>query len=270
MHHAWLLAGPEGSGKAAFASQAAAELVGAPDAPSSGTHPDILHLQREPKDAAEVKKAEEGKPFALARNIAIDQIRAMQRALTTRPTMGLRRAVIIDPANDLETSAANALLKSLEEPPSGTFFLLVAHYPARLLPTIRSRCRVVRFRPTDGLVGADQESEEEESRELGLAIGALIGTGADYGPHLAKLAAALGGKPSRDRQRTTIRLAQQLLIGNTEGASPLRFALVDRTYTELCRLDAELAVYNYDSDLLVARIATLLSAVPASIDARDG
>jgi DNA polymerase-3 subunit delta' len=57
--------------------------------------------------------------------------------------------VIIDPADDLETGAVNALLKSLEEPPAGTFFLLVAHRIGRLLPTIRSRCRILRFAPLE-------------------------------------------------------------------------------------------------------------------------
>src|SRR5690606_7251508 len=56
-----------------------------------------------------------------------------------------RRVIIIDPADDLEKGAANALLKSLEEPPVGTHFLLVAHRPGRLLATIRSRCRLLRF-----------------------------------------------------------------------------------------------------------------------------
>jgi hypothetical protein len=59
--------------------------------------------------------------------------------------LGSRRAIIIDPADDLETSAVNALLKSLEEPPAGTYFLLVTHRLGRLLPTIRSRCRILRF-----------------------------------------------------------------------------------------------------------------------------
>jgi DNA polymerase III subunit delta' len=91
------------------------------------------------------RRSEDGKPFQLKRNINIDQIRAMQQRLHTRPTLGSRRVIIIDPADDLEKSAANALLKSLEEPPQGTHFLLVAHRPGRLLATIRSRCRMVRF-----------------------------------------------------------------------------------------------------------------------------
>jgi DNA polymerase-3 subunit delta' len=81
------------------------------------------------------------------RSIPIDEIRALQHRLTTRPTLGSRAARFIDPADDLETGAVNALLKSLEEPPAGTFFLLVTHRLGRLLPTIRSRCRILRFAP---------------------------------------------------------------------------------------------------------------------------
>src|SRR5690606_2312407 len=57
------------------------------------------------------------------------------------------RVVIVDPVDDLNTAAANALLKNLEEPPARTVFLLVAHQPARLLPTIRSRCMKIALEP---------------------------------------------------------------------------------------------------------------------------
>ena len=93
------------------------------------------------------ESGDDGKPHKLKRNISVDQIRRMQARLTTRPTLGDRRAIIVDPADDMERPAANALLKSLEEPPRGSTFLLVAHHAARLLPTIRSRCRVLRFPP---------------------------------------------------------------------------------------------------------------------------
>ena len=59
--------------------------------------------------------------------------------------MSSKRVVIIDAADDLETGAANALLKMLEEPPASTIFLLISHAPGRLLPTIRSRCRSLAF-----------------------------------------------------------------------------------------------------------------------------
>eukprot|EP01042_Synura_sphagnicola_P015176 gene15176-19194_t len=151
MHHGWMLVGREGLGKAAFAGAAAAELVAEPGVPQPDVdhHPDIHWLRPLPASEEDVKRRDDGRPYAVKRNISVDQVRGMQRRLITRPTLGSRRAVIIDAADLLEASSANALLKSLEEPPQGTFFLLVVHQPGRLLPTVRSRCQVLRFRPLE-------------------------------------------------------------------------------------------------------------------------
>ena len=150
LHHGWILAGPRGLGKAGFATRAAAALVD-PDGLNSRltekqSHPDILRIKRLPKEPP--KEGEDVDPNAeLKRSISIDQIRELQRALTMRPSMGPKRAVIIDAADDLQREGANALLKSLEEPPVGTYFLLVSHASDRLLATIRSRCQILRFEP---------------------------------------------------------------------------------------------------------------------------
>lgn len=160
LHHGWIFAGPRGIGKAGIASDFAKRLllIGAGEpvpadqlAPASehpiihllegGAHPDFACLQRLER---EDRKGESG---ALARNITVDQVRGLARLLSNAPSMGTRRVVLIDSADDLEAGAANALLKMLEEPPSGVTFLLISHAPGRLLPTIRSRCRVLRFAP---------------------------------------------------------------------------------------------------------------------------
>jgi len=162
LHHAWLLAGPQGMGKAAFASRVARFLVthgraGSGEAArlddpgdaaaaklvDAGNHPEILHLTRQAKDKSPRDKGD------LARNITIDQIRQMIRRLHLSLSLGAWRVVIIDAVDDLEGDGANALLKTLEEPPAQTIFLLVSHSPGRLLPTIRSRCRMLRFQPVD-------------------------------------------------------------------------------------------------------------------------
>nr|WP_277923605.1 DNA polymerase III subunit delta' [Sphingomonas sp. TREG-RG-20F-R18-01] len=161
LHHAWLFAGPEGIGKASFARAAAirmlAEGAGADLAPgfdvpetdrtrtliAAGSHPDYRELTRQPKEGDKTG-------LDLARSIPIAQVRALGPMFATRPSMSDRRVVIIDAVDDLERpGASNALLKSLEEPPQGTIFLLVSHAPGRLLPTIRSRCRLLRFDPLD-------------------------------------------------------------------------------------------------------------------------
>jgi DNA polymerase-3 subunit delta' len=81
----------------------------------------------------------------LARSISVDQVRGLARLFSTTPSLSPWRVVVIDAIDDLERNAANALLKSLEEPPSNCLLLLVSHAPERLLPTIRSRCRVLRL-----------------------------------------------------------------------------------------------------------------------------
>lgn len=164
LHHAWLIAGPEGVGKGAFARQAAARMLAEASEPqklspgwevpettqtahliAAGAHPDYRELVRLPKDAAKPDEA-------LARSITIAQVRSLQPLFATKPSMSARRVVIIDSIDDLERGGANALLKNLEEPPAGTIFLLVSHAPGQLLPTIRSRCRLLRFEP----LGAEQ------------------------------------------------------------------------------------------------------------------
>ena len=126
--------GDEGLGLALLESTRTRSLI------EAGSHPDYRVLARLPKDP---DKSDQD----LARSIPIAQVRALQPLFATTPSLSPRRVVIIDAIDDLERAAANALLKNLEEPPAGTIFLLVSHAPGRLLPTIRSRCRVLRFEP---------------------------------------------------------------------------------------------------------------------------
>lgn len=169
MPHAWLLAGPEGIGKAGFARRAATFLIadgdwraqkGAetlsvdPDEQvarlvANEAHPEFLWLKREVPEAKRPKDGTPGKDEDIARNITIGQVRSLLNRLRVRPGNARWRAVVIDSIDDMERSAANALLKTLEEPPAQTIFFLVSHQPGRLLPTIRSRCRVLRFSPLD-------------------------------------------------------------------------------------------------------------------------
>jgi DNA polymerase-3 subunit delta' len=158
MHHAWLLTGPQGVGKGSFARAAALRLLADAAGPrvdlpgietppdhrivklwEAGSHPDIMLLERLYRD----------KTKDFARSITVDQVRGLSRLFATSPSFSPVRVVIVDAADDMERSGANALLKLLEEPPSDAIFLLVSHAPARLLPTIRSRCRVLRFEPLD-------------------------------------------------------------------------------------------------------------------------
>jgi DNA polymerase-3 subunit delta' len=152
LHHAWLLTGPEGVGKATFAYRAARRLLGAPAEPSLGpmgsdpghavsrqvaarSHPDLMVLEREGPDGKARKV------------IPVDDARKLAEFFSKSPASAPHRVAIIDAADDLNPNAANAILKTLEEPPPRGVLLMVSHSPGRLLPTIRSRCRRLAFRP---------------------------------------------------------------------------------------------------------------------------
>lgn len=138
-----LLSGPEGVGKIQLAESLAASLLcthsAAAETPRARlpcgeckscrlmrglTHPDFLAV--EPEEAGKV--------------IKVDQIRALTDFVYARPQIAQRRVVLLHPAEAMNLNASNALLKTLEEPSADTFLILVSSHPARLLPTIRSRC----------------------------------------------------------------------------------------------------------------------------------
>ncbi|MFN3457805.1 MAG: DNA polymerase III subunit delta' [Novosphingobium sp.] len=293
MHHGWIFAGREGLGKAGFARAAAAELVaesGVPQPPVDA-HPDILALFPLPANEDEAKKRDEGKPYQLKRSISVDQIRALQRRLTTRPTLGNRRAVIIDSADLLEKSAVNALLKSLEEPPVGTFFLLVVHALGRLLPTVRSRCTVVRFHTLSTAevaraLDAAAPGLDAETRGAALAVAggspgaALAFAEQDLGkaqalfariveqgdPDLSlrgALAGALGARPDREHIAAAIEAARMTVVGALDQADDHARVKLVEAHARLVTLAGEAPIYNFDPAMLTMEIGSLLaSAAP--------
>lgn len=291
MHHGWLLAGKAGLGKRDFALAAARELVVEPEFPQpQGDHPDIITLTYGPKDDKGEKAQAEGKPFDLARSIRIKQIRAMQKRLITRPTLGSRRAIIIDPADDMEKAAANALLKSLEEPPVGTFFLLVTHRPARLLPTIRSRCRTLRFpvltdsqiaallseqglapdpqaiAAAEGSFGAALRFADQGLAPIARAISALVAGGVSGTTGRGELARLIGPRADRERVAAVLELAQSLTARAARASdNPHHRARLIDAHAALVNLAAEVPTANFDPGMLPYEIGTLLvAAAPAS------
>ncbi|MCB2088288.1 MAG: DNA polymerase III subunit delta' [Sphingomonadaceae bacterium] len=299
MHHGWILAGRRGLGKMHFAMAAARELVAEPGIPQpEGDHPDIIVLSHLPKDEKEEKKREKGEAYETKRNIAVGQIRAVQQRLTTRPTLGSRRTIIIDPADDLEKSAANALLKSLEEPPQGTFFLLVTHRPARLLPTIRSRCRILRFPSLEddkiarflaemapqadaaaraaavaAAAGSPGVALEFIEHDLG-KLDTLMRQIADRGdPDFAlrgQLSAAIGARPSRERIQAALDLARAVMAGRMEDTPRHAIMALTDAHTDLVRLAAQVPTYNFDPGLLAMEIGTLLANAAGTRDPAHG
>ncbi len=177
MHHAWLLAGPEGVGKATLAYRLArflfhhgggdgadAQDLSVPvDSPAyrqvaALSHPNLLVLRRPWQE----------RNGRFAASITIDEVRRLRAFLGSTAGAGGRRVVIVDRAEDMNVNAANALLKSLEEPPAGTVFLLVSSAPGRLAATVRSRCRTLALQALErddlaAAVGAALEAVGEEA-----------------------------------------------------------------------------------------------------------
>ncbi|MEM9139968.1 MAG: DNA polymerase III subunit delta' [Pseudomonadota bacterium] len=162
LHHAWLLRGPEGIGKATLAYRIARALIAQPAEGGLFGGPDpqdfSLSVPQDCPVQTRIEAQAEPRLFVLRRQwdpdrkrlqtqISVDHVRTMRRFLSLSAADGGWRAVIVDPADEMNRASANALLKFLEEPPAQTIFLLIAHAPARLLPTIRSRCRTLDLAP---------------------------------------------------------------------------------------------------------------------------
>ena len=172
--HALLLHGPRGIGKLQVAERFAQFLLcegrGSATTPcghcegcrwiAAGNHPDLRILEPEAiarkslvedDEAADKSATPKRKPSI---EIRIEQARLLEDFVHMGSHRGRRRVAIIHPAEDMNVPTASALLKNLEEPPTDVVFLLVSHRPARLLPTIRSRCVQVAVSPPDAASAA--------------------------------------------------------------------------------------------------------------------
>lgn len=228
--HALLLSGEAGIGKAEFAAQVAASLLceqPAADGRACGhchacqrvaaqTHPDRIQLAPE----------EPGKP------IKVDAIRQLIQALSLTGHYGRYRVVLMEPAEVMNSNAANAFLKSLEEPPANTLLILVTSAPARLPATIRSRCQPLRLKSPDSAAAAawlSQESGDSSQAEIELALRLTGGA-----PLLAARYLRNGWLGERRR------LLQALAGCATGETSPLDAATLA---TQLLKLDRQLPIY---------------------------
>jgi len=204
LHHAWLLTGPRGVGKATFAYRAARRLLGAKPDPSRGVlgadpddpvcrriqargHGDLLVLTR-PYDA---------KRDRLKGAITVDVARTMPTFFSSTAGEGGWRVCIIDAADDLNVNAANAILKTLEEPPKRAVVFLVAHTPGRLPATVRSRCRRLAFTAPGVDVATD-------------VVGKALGISADDARAAAELSEGRPGEAIRLAAAGGVGLAHRL------------------------------------------------------------
>ena len=185
MHHAWLIGGPKGIGKATLAFRFARFVLAHPDPKSAEVtaatdlsvaehspafrkvanraHPNLLVLERPYDDEKKRFKTE----------LTVPEIRKTVSFFGSTSGEPGWRIAVVDPADDMNPSSANALLKVLEEPPSRSLFLIVSHAPGRALPTIRSRCRRLELPPLSSQAIADAiraHGDVDEDLELAAAL----------------------------------------------------------------------------------------------------
>lgn len=214
IHHAWTFAGPRGVGKFTAAVQFArllldpdaqptltGEIASDPDSHTSQlidtrSHPDLHVIRKELALYSSDPKLRNRKLL----NIPLDVLREWmiggkgedggQAPVYRTPALGHRKVFIIDEAELLDQYSQNAILKTLEEPPRQTYLVLVTCRPDRLLPTIRSRCQIVRFNRLDA--EAMHAWFEQSDLQLKQSERAWIEHFADGSPGLATLAADYG------------------------------------------------------------------------------
>jgi DNA polymerase-3 subunit delta' len=246
LHHAWLLGGPQGIGKATFAYRVARFLLAGGASPNSlevpadgavarqvaaQAHPNLVVLRRQPG-------TEKKGPST---TIPVDSVRRAMAMFAATAANGGWRVCIVDSAEDLTTASANALLKLVEEPPARSIFLVVAHRPQSVLPTIRSRCRRLPLRPLDDAALRDvvaslgepwsAAAPDDVARAVGLAEGSARRCLEMLDPDRARLVeslrAMLDRLPDSDLKRI-LALAESLAKKGAENDYELALDTVER------------------------------------------
>ena len=211
LHHAWLLTGPRGIGKATLAFRFARFVLsqggGAGGAATGGLFadapprpPETLHVDPQSAvfrrvasgghaDLVTIERGVNEKTGKLRTEIVAPDARDIGAFMARTPAEGGWRVVVVDCADEMNRHAANALLKVLEEPPSRALLLLVSHTPGLLLPTIRSRCRTLALKPLDERTVATlvtryrAEVSAEDAAELARLAGGSIGRALTLAEH---------------------------------------------------------------------------------------
>ena len=296
-HHAWLLTGPQGLGKALFAEAAAIWLLAgrpagrefdaaansaAASLVAAGSHPDFRRLVR--------TEDEKGKLRAVIR---VDEVRALQPLFRQTPSIADWRVVIVDSADEMNPQSANAVLKCLEEPPPQTLFFLISHRPGRLLPTIRSRCRTLRFArlaDTDVarlLQNATPDLDDDDCAaivrlaegapgralrfaETGLAalveqLDALAAASPAAAPAMAQaLARSLGAKANLARYEAFLELAPARLAQAARGQSGVALARTLGDWEAASNLAGSALALSLDAQSVVFDLAGKVAALARS------
>jgi DNA polymerase-3 subunit delta' len=215
IQHAWLIGGGQGIGKATLAYRMARFVLTHRDPLSAGVQrADTLAVDPNGSVARHVASASHGGLLTLERTlnekgvmrtvISVDQTRETISFFGSTAAVEGWRVCIVDTVDELNTNAANALLKVLEEPPQQSLFLLVSHAPARVLPTILSRCRKLMLRPlaTDDVIRATAQAAGIAADDAALTEAAAASEGS-----VARALTLMGGDSLKLQQRTAAMLA---------------------------------------------------------------
>ncbi len=214
-----------------------------------GSHPDFRFLQPE----SENEEAETVAGKKPSRQISVDQIRSLADFMGMTAHQGGRRVVIIHPAEAMNTNAANALLKNLEEPPAGLLFILVSHKPQALLPTIHSRCLFF------ALATPDVASATRYLAAQGVKNPADALAVAGFSPLLALQNADAGSLDVRDKLLRALREPQDMdVFGLADALQKTEQVLVVQWLQQWCH------------DLMLQKLTGSLRYHPASLDAIRG
>lgn len=263
LHHAWMLTGPRGIGKATFAWSIARFLLatppmeddglfGAPEPPKTlaidPEHPVARRIAASAEPGLKaITRTENEKTGRLRDVISVEDIRGLAGFFQLSAADGGRRVVIVDAADDMNPQAANALLKMLEEPPERATLLLISHQPSGLLPTIRSRCRVLRLATLGSQdmahalaqAGTETVADTAALAELsGGSVGAAVRLSVLGGLQTyAELVRLIGSLPQFDRSRA-LKLAEAAAARGGEEKRDLLFLLLDLLMARLARTGA--------------------------------
>ncbi len=271
-HHAWLLTGPRGVGKATLAWRMArflrteetgeAGLFGEAPAPTtldvSEDHPVARRIAAlSDPGTLLIRRAWDPDRKRLKAQITVDEVRKLNSFFGLSATDGGSRVVIVDSADEMNPSAANALLKVLEEPPANAVLLLISHQPARLLPTIRSRCRTLRLAPLtpEDLALALNQAEIE----------------VENGAALAELAAGSAGDALRLTTGGGLAIYDEVIrlfaeAPNMDRQAARAFAEAAAARGAETRLDLSLRLL----DLALVRLARTAAGHPPAAEAAQG
>lgn len=307
-HHAWLLTGAQGLGKALFARHAAIWVLagrppgdgfrGAEDSPAAdlvaaNSHPDFKIISRLVSIKGDKQKKEIVLPQLVPRDDRAwdkdyDKPKPLSHVLNNTASISDYRVVVIDAAEDMNLNVANSLLKTLEEPGPKTLFLLISHAPGRLLPTIRSRCRTLRFarltdaqvdrilaREADDLDDADRDTlvrlaagapgRALRFADSGIAalerdLGALLRANPATAPHQAlALARGLSGKAAAPRYDAFLDLAPAMLAAHAARLDGPPRARAIAAWEAASRLAGGAGPLSLDPHAVVFEIASLMA-----------